>query len=157
MTDVSLAELADMLVLNERTVQKSVEQGVMVRSAPGKYFLEKSIQNYVTHLREAAAGIATLPGESARLKAAQAEYYDLKNAKTRGELVSAAEVGAAVRSDYAVTAQKILQIPSKVAPRVAVMKTAVEVEDLLHKEFVKALTALSREASSKLRKPNGSG
>jgi len=157
MTDISLKDLADILVLSERTIQKSAKEGIIVRaSAVGKYVLEESIKNYVVHLRETASGRANLPDESARLKSAQAEYYDLKNAKTRGELVSAADVTAAMRSDYRTTAQKILQIPSKVAPRVAVMKTAAEVEDLLHREFGKALTALSQEAADQLRKFNGS-
>jgi hypothetical protein len=69
-----------------------------------------------------------------------------------GKLVNAMDVEAAVRTNYRTTAQKILQIPSKVAPRVAAMKTAAEVEDLLHREFVKALNALSDEAAERMRK-----
>jgi hypothetical protein len=72
-----------------------------------------------------------------------------------GKLVSAVDVEAIMRSDYTTTVARILQIPSKVAPRVAAMQTAVEVEALLHKEFVKALNTLSEAAGEELRKLNG--
>jgi hypothetical protein len=72
-----------------------------------------------------------------------------------GKLVSAADVEAIVRSDYTTTVARILQIPSKVAPRVAAMSTATEVEALLHKEFVKALNGLSEAAGAELRKLDG--
>jgi len=73
-----------------------------------------------------------------------------------GKLISADDVEAIVRSDYTTTVARILQIPSKVAPRVAAMNTATEVEALLHKEFVKALNGLSELAADQLRKFNGS-
>jgi hypothetical protein len=70
----------------------------------------------------------------------------------QGRLVNAAEVEAVVRSDYMITAQRLLQIPSKVAPRCAAMRTAADVEALLHKEFTSALNTLSDEAGERLRK-----
>jgi phage terminase Nu1 subunit (DNA packaging protein) len=69
-----------------------------------------------------------------------------------GKLISATDVESIVRSDYAVTVQRILQIPSKVAPRVAAMSSAAEVEALLHREFVKALNTLSEAAGEELKK-----
>jgi phage terminase Nu1 subunit (DNA packaging protein) len=73
-----------------------------------------------------------------------------------GKLISAADVEAIMRSDYTTTVARILQIPSKVAPRVVAMHTASEVEALLHREFVKALNGLSEAAGEELRKINGS-
>jgi hypothetical protein len=84
MSDISLKDMAELLVIDERTVQKHAKEGIIVRGrGHGKYFLEKSVQNYVVHQRESAAGRGdkTLNEESALLKRAQRRHFELKNAE----------------------------------------------------------------------------
>lgn len=93
----------------------------------------------------------SLAEASRRKECAIARRREMEADIMAGRLVNAAEIENCIRSDYAVTAQRLLQIPSKVAPRVAAMRTAAEVEALLYKEFVKALNTLSDEAGERLR------
>jgi phage terminase Nu1 subunit (DNA packaging protein) len=129
----------------------------MIRTARGLYNIEQSVLNYTLRERDVAAGRGDkqLNEESALLKRAQRMHFELKNAELEGSLVSDVDVEAIMRSDYATTATRLLGIPSKVAPRVAAMRTAPEVESLLHSEFVKALNALSKAAGDQLKKLDG--
>ena len=102
-----------------------------------------------THLASADWSLA----EAARMKEifiALKRQLDYEVAS--GKLIVASDAESIMRSDYATTVLRILQIPSKVAPRIVAMKTAAEVEALLHKEFVRALNTLSDAAGDELKK-----
>jgi hypothetical protein len=68
----------------------------------------------------------------------------------RGKFVLADAIEAEIRQSFRTTAQRLLLLPSKLAPRLASMKTAAEVEDLLYRECERALNALSEEAGARL-------
>ena len=77
----------------------------MIRTARGLYNIEQSVLNYTLREREVAAGRGDkqLNEESALLKRAQRQHFELKNAELEGSLVSAVDVEAIMRSDYATT------------------------------------------------------
>ena len=156
---VTVNELAALFDCSTVKIHELARDGVVVRTERGQYLKDVSVQNYIKRLRASAAGRTNsegsglcLPDESARLKAAQAEYYDIKNARSRGELVLVAEVEAACFKDYRATRDKLMQIPSKIAPRMAALKDASECFAILEREFEKALNSLSDEAAERLRK-----
>jgi hypothetical protein len=68
-----------------------------------------------------------------------------------GRLVNAAEIEAIVRSDYALTRQRLMLIPAKLAPRLAALRTAPECFALMEKEFISAMQQLSDEAGERLK------
>jgi phage terminase Nu1 subunit (DNA packaging protein) len=158
MTDLPMKDLCELVDLDESRIRQLAKEGVMVRAKQkGHWHIEMSVLNYIHRIRDEAAGRGDrqLNEESALLKRAQRQHFELKNAELEGSLVSAVDVEAIMRSDYATAATRLLGIPSKVAPRVAAMRTAPEVEALLHSEFVKALNALSKAAGDQLRKLDG--
>jgi phage terminase Nu1 subunit (DNA packaging protein) len=156
---VTEKELAEFFDCSTRRIRQLATTGIAVREGRGRYLKDASTRSYIKHLRESAAGRTNssesglnLPDESARLKAAQAEYYDIKNQRSRGELVLAAEVEAEMRQSYRTTAQRLMAVPTTVAPKIAVLKTAAECEAVMRREFEKALNALSDEAGARLQK-----
>lgn len=77
--------------------------------------------------------------------------------KARGELVNGDDVEAAVRQAFRATATRILLLPSKLAPRLAAIQTAVEVEEFLRRELTKSLNDMSDEAAARLSKSQAKG
>lgn len=65
--------------------------------------------------------------------------YDIKS----GEVVPVAEVHAAVAVEYGIVRSRIISLAAEVAPRVAMIKTAPEVQDFLEREISKVLEDLS--------------
>lgn len=121
------------------------------------------------HGRKASAKSSAAPGKPAEPDAADWQTWSLAEATRRkevllvrkrelefqiacGKLVDADAVESCMRSDYAITAQRLLQLPSTLSPRLAAMRTAGEVEAFLRKEMEKALNQLSQEADDQLRK-----
>lgn len=92
---LATAQLADLLGLSSRRVNQLAREGIVVRSAPGKFDAPASVQNYVTHMagrsQEKEAGVE-LDREKTRLAREQAENVALKNRKARGELLDRGEV-----------------------------------------------------------------
>jgi phage terminase Nu1 subunit (DNA packaging protein) len=115
MTDISLQEMAELLVIDERTVQKHAKEGIIVRGkSRGKYLMEKSVQNYVVRQRESAAGRGdkTLNEESALLKRAQRRNYDLKNSVLEASTVRIEDIQPAWSGVILAVRSAILAIPT---------------------------------------------
>jgi hypothetical protein len=69
--------------------------------------------------------------------------YDQKS----GAVVAADDVAQAVAGEYAVVRNRLLSIPAEVAPRVAILKSAEEVQAFLAKEVAKVLEGLTLDGS----------
>jgi phage terminase Nu1 subunit (DNA packaging protein) len=114
MTDISLKDMAILLVLDERSIQMLAKSGIVVRASHGKYFMEKSVQNYVVHQREIASGRGdkSLNEESALLKRAQRHNYDLKNAVLEASTVRIEDIHPAWSRVILAVRSAILAIPT---------------------------------------------
>jgi phage terminase Nu1 subunit (DNA packaging protein) len=130
---ISAAALAELLRLTPARIRQLAEDGVMVRTGHGKYDLELSVGNYVERLREQAAGRATsngsglnLPNESALLKRAQREYYELKNALTKGDIVKVSDIAPAWARVVLAVRAAMLAIPGRA--RLALVLSAEQAE-----------------------------
>jgi hypothetical protein len=67
--------------------------------------------------------------------------YDQKS----GAVVAVDDVAQAVAGEYAVVRNRLLSIPAEVAPRVAILKSAEEVQVFLAKEVAKVLDELAAD------------
>lgn len=68
--------------------------------------------------------------------------YDVKS----GAVVEVAEVGKKVAAEYAAVRAGVLSVPSKLAPKLALVRTAEEIRDLLSVAIGEALEALTLDA-----------
>lgn len=79
----------------------------------------------------------------ARREAALASLRELDLAKQRGELVPVADVENEWCRICATVRNRILLLPDKLAPRVAVLSDVLECREAIRREIYEALTALS--------------
>jgi hypothetical protein len=85
---VSGASLARLFKLDERTVRKLAEDGILVRLERGQYDKDASITNYVVHLRDIAgrrANSSQAAQEHARYKRAMADKVEIELAEKAGK------------------------------------------------------------------------
>lgn len=88
-TEVDGVALAKILRCDEAAVRKYAQRGIIHRGKGG-YPLFESIGNVVEHLRQQAGGHGTAEAmhEGAGLKRAQREFWELRVAKQRSQLIS---------------------------------------------------------------------
>lgn len=145
----TVAEAAEHLFLSERRFYELLGEGVITRAGPGAYELELVREQYIEHLREAAAGRQAEPGaldlagERARLASAQADGQEMRNAAARRELLPREDVHMAVAGAFARVRAKLLGLPSKVAPLTIGMKTPAAAKAVLEKHIHEALRELA--------------
>jgi len=97
----------------------------------------------------------------ARLAEAKAEEAEMKNAQTRRELLPRPLVTLAVQGAFARVRAKLLAMPSKCAPAIAGMKSAVAIQErlteLVHEALAElATTIVNAEPASDDRDSSGS-
>lgn len=92
------ADFARLLGTDSATLRRMAADGVMIRAGRGLYDVRASLPLYLERLRriaarhDASAASDELKAESIRVKKAQADSIEIKNAASRGELLEAAEV-----------------------------------------------------------------
>lgn len=78
-----------------------------------------------------------------RLARAKADQAEIKTAQLRGELLGAGDVARAVQGAFARVRAKLLSLPSKMAPRISTLGSAVEIEETLTELVHEALAELA--------------
>jgi hypothetical protein len=97
-----------------------------------------------------AAGELDLTEERARKAKEEADRLEMMNAQMRGELLLRGDVDAAVAGAFARVRARIIGIPAKVAPVVAIMDSPAEVQGVLREAVYEALRELSETSISDL-------
>jgi phage terminase Nu1 subunit (DNA packaging protein) len=114
---VDAKTVARWLNCSPRMVRQYAEEGLAVRTGPGRFDLERSVGNVVKHLRELASGHrsegADVVKASAELKQSQKRLIDLRYNQLRAKLVSIDEVEA-MWSDLILATQFLFR---SIAPR----------------------------------------
>lgn len=127
-----------------------VETDVIPRQKSRSYRLDDVRQVYIRHLRAVAAGQGgdagvTLAGERALLAREQRETATLRNAVSRGDFVSLAQVERKLVAVFAVMREQALTLPGKSAdalqPHSALDRGRIF--DVLHAEVCEMLENLS--------------
>lgn len=88
--------------------------------------------------------------ERARKAKEEADRLEMMNAQMRGDLLARGDVDAAVAGAFARVRARIIGIPAKVAPVVAIMDNPAEVQGVLREAVYDALRELSETAVTDL-------
>jgi len=120
---VSAAEVGELFGLTPRRVQQLVGEGVLPKPPKrGRYELHATVRAYVQHLQariEQGEGGPVTAIETARLRAAQAEERERRNAEARGELVSLEETQQAIAEVLAALVQSLSTLKARKAEELA--------------------------------------
>lgn len=96
-----------------------------------------------TSYSAAATGGKSIDQHKSRLAAAKADQAEMRNAETRGDLLPRTLVTLAVQTAFARVRGKLLSLPSRLAPIVFGMKSAVTVQAALTECVHEALAELA--------------
>lgn len=137
----TLGEVAALLGKSSRWISDLRAKGDMPEDgATLKDFLDA----WLSH-SGAAGGVKAKPIDLARVRReiAKAEREEITTAALKGEMLKRSEVVPAVQGAFARVRSKLLSLPSKLAPRVATMTSAVEIEETLTELVHEALAELA--------------
>ena len=140
---VSVAVLAKLLDLTERRIQQLAKQGILSKTAHGKYDLLTAVREYVRYLHQMNEPSHEDPDKMApkeRLDWYRGEMEKIRLAEARGKLIPSEAVVALGSAVISAARTRILAIPSKVRGRFP------EVEPVVIDE----IEALAREALTEL-------
>ena len=142
-----MATMAKLLDLSPRRIRQLVDEGVFPRHERGRYALVPVVRGYIHYLRERAVNADVGPDELGKHRArklkAEADQLEMRSGEMRGELIAASEFHQMVTSAFTRVRSKMLALPSKLAPVVAIEKTAAEVEKVLRDAVHEALAELA--------------
>ena len=147
---LSVEQLAKLLQIKPSYLHELVRDGVIPTPiARGRYALVPSVQGYIVFLRDRAhasqgSGSSAYASQRARLTKAKADAAEMVARAQLGELVPAAEVRETWIALVSVMRTRMLAIPARVAARVMMQKTIVEVAALIRNEIYEALDALAK-------------
>jgi hypothetical protein len=138
---VDTDSLALILGIDDRSIRRLVRKDVLKRTKLG-FDLCESVAAFVAH-REGIAAKAAGTGDYGVARAAvykeRAAKMKLEREALEGSLVSAQEVRATWSAAFILARTRMLAIPSKVALRIAMMKTPAECQTLLNAEIREGL------------------
>jgi phage terminase Nu1 subunit (DNA packaging protein) len=144
---ISTSGLATLLSINERTIGKLVDKKILRREARGTFDTVDAVAAYVAHREAVVAaehGVGAYGKARVQLYLERARVARIKREELEGSLVSTAEMTAAATAITAVVRQRLLVTPSKIAPRLVLLKTVGEIQITLRDEIYEALEELSR-------------
>lgn len=142
-------DLAAIFGLSTRRIRQLTQEGVLPQVGRGKYVLGEAVQSYIAHLqekiREAAKSVdpKDLQKELTRLRKAQADKAELEVAEYQGQLHRAEDVEAVWTEMLSNFRARMLAMPTKLAPIVALQDDVQEVQAQLKDAIYEALQELS--------------
>ena len=146
-TKVSTADLAKLLSVNERTITKLVDKKVLRRESRGTFDTVDAVAAYVAHREGVVAaeqGVGDYGKARAQLYLERARAARIKREQLEGSLVKVADVVAFNVGIVTLVKNRLLGVPTKVAPRLVGLKNAAEAEALVRAEVYEALTEIAR-------------
>lgn len=116
---VPVGTLAKLFDLTEVRIQQLVGEGVVFKAGRGKYDLWKSIRGYIKYLQNYRvhqqgaldAEKTDLEKEKLRKTKEEADLLEIKNARSRGELIPVATVIKLNQANFNVIRNRILNFP----------------------------------------------
>jgi len=155
---VGAPELGQIIGISARRIRELRDEGKITGEADGRYILGVAIASYVSGLREQAAGRSSgnpeldldLTAERARKAKEEADRLEMMNARERGELLQRGDVDAAVVGAFARVRARLISIPAKCAPLVAVVAEPSEAEAVIRRAVYECLRELSDTSVSEL-------
>ena len=116
---VTVSTLAKLFNLTSVRIQQLAADGVVIRSARGRYELWQSVKNYIEYLQERKVNQwdsnednpTEIKKQQLRRTKEEADKLELANARTRGELVEVAKVKRLGEQVMSGIKTKILNMP----------------------------------------------
>ena len=143
----SQSEISSKLGINVATFKDFVARGIIEERDRGQYTLEECAKQYLSHLREIAAGRMTTDGlnladERARLAKEQADAKEMENMVERGELLYMDDVIKDFEEQLMICKTKLLATPTKIAAEVFSSRDVQEVQEIMEEAIKDALSEL---------------
>ena len=143
----SQSEISSKLGINVATFKDFVARGIIEERDRGQYTLEECAKQYLSHLREIAAGRMTTDGlnladERARLAKEQADAKEMENMVERGELLYMDDVIKDFEEQLMNCKTKLLATPTKIAAEVFSSRDVQEVKEIMEEAIKDALSEL---------------
>jgi phage terminase Nu1 subunit (DNA packaging protein) len=146
----SAKDLAEWLGISDRRVRELAVEGIIEKSAKGRYPLQACVVAYCAHIREVAAGRSgdeaedlNLTKERALLIREQREGQVMKNAVTRRELLPRDEVEREWSDVLRGVRSQVLTVPSRCRALLPHL-TAADVV-VMDKEIRRTLTSIAED------------
>lgn len=138
--------IAKLLVLTPRRLQQLAKEGHLPKASRGRFELVPTVQAYIKYLRDRSVAGEMQGGESsdkARLVKARADIAEFEAARMAGEQVPVEEVEAAWAELVARFRARMLALPGKAAPMVAIEDVAAVCNDIIETYVHEALAELA--------------
>lgn len=142
---VPVSTIAHLLDVTPRRVQQLVAEDVLPKEERGRYPLIPVVRAYLAHLRatpEIAPGNLDPAQERARKDRALANSAEIKNDIAFGNVVLIDDAVAIVTRSSTRVRNKMLGLPSRVAPRLVMRPEAEPIRAILYDEVVAILQEL---------------
>jgi len=142
---VSSSELADLLGISPRWVQKLTADGTLKKNAEDRYGLAEAVQGYCEYLRGSTkSNQGDLDAETLRLTRAKADKAEISVEILLGETVRIEAVSQIWSDLVTVFRSRMLGLPNKLAATLALKDDPAEIRQLVMEEVRDALEDLAR-------------
>jgi phage terminase Nu1 subunit (DNA packaging protein) len=137
--------IAKLFMITERRVQQLTKEKILPQIARGQYDLMSTIQAFIRYLNERIKNgdDADLLKERALLTKAQRETAELELAVMRGELHKCDDVMRVWTENVVNCRSRLLAVPTKVAPILAEIGDAQNIQAILKEAINEALDELT--------------
>jgi len=142
----SLETISKLLDLSPRRVQQLSKEGVIPKAERGRYELVPAVRGYIRYLKERSInpGVVSFDEVRARKTAAEAELVEIELKERRGNLVAVDSVVATWMELIGACKSKMLSMPAKLAPVVAVEDNPAICKGIIEDQIIEALDELAR-------------
>ena len=153
---IKVRELAEILGLSERQVQRLAKDGVIKKNDKGKYLFYKSIRNYIDYLRELESTPQQLQEEKLKNEIDYLKTRDRKeNIKIKileADLHEANDVKRVMNNIIAGFKGQLQTIPYKLAPLIIGVENLGELQEIISDNINSILKELSEYDRNKFIK-----
>ena len=166
--EIGVGELGELLGLNTIYIQQLAKKGIIPRSGRGRYILKDAINAYCATMRKSAQGRPLGGGgpdgdgkgpnyheEKARLTKLQADKVQINNDRELSDLVNAAEVEREWSLVISDCKNRLLSIPSKMAPILAPITEPALIMNVADDLIREALDELASYAERRSKTASG--
>ncbi len=143
--NLSSSDLADLLGISPRWVQKLTADGTLKKNTEDKYNLAQAVQGYCEYLRGTSkSNQGDLDAETLRLTRAKADKAEISVEMLLGDTVRIEAVGQIWGDLVTAFRSRMLGLPNKMAAILALKEDPAEIRDLIMEEVRDALEDLAR-------------
>lgn len=142
---ISANDLAALAGVSTRWIAKLFRDGIIPAPKAGLYPAEETIKALFKYFRAASEGVGeSYSSERARLTKSKADIAELERSRLMGEVVPVGEMIAVNTTIVTGVRDRLLQVPTKLAARLAITTKAFDAEQIVRTGIDEALEDLSR-------------